>query len=174
MLATVQTLLIHQFEAALSKLRLCVEQCPGEAWDQPVINHAFCQVAFHALFFADYFLEKGEGGFREQAFHRSNADFFRDYEELEDKKPELLYDRDAIIKYALFCRDKAKTAIQSESEESLAAQCEFARQDFSRGERYVFTIRHLQHHAAQLSFKLRHDFGIAIPWVSSGWFDDQA
>jgi hypothetical protein len=40
---------------------------------------------------------------------------------------------------------------------------------FSRGELHVCNFRHLQHHAAQLSLRLRSDAGVEIPSVGSGW-----
>jgi hypothetical protein len=39
----------------------------------------------------------------------------------------------------------------------------------SRAELYVYNLRHIQHHAAQLSLRLRLDHGVNIAWVGSGW-----
>ena len=38
-----------------------------------------------------------------------------------------------------------------------------------RAELHVYSIRHIQHHAAQLSLRLRLDAGVAIPWIGVGW-----
>ena len=46
----------------------------------------FCQVAFHVLFFTDFYLEATEDTIRDRVFHRANLDAFRDYEELEERK----------------------------------------------------------------------------------------
>ncbi len=130
---------------------------------------AFCQVAFHTLFFTDYYLGREEHGFRDQPFHRDNPKFFRDYEELEDRKQELLYDRPTIRAYLDHCRRKAADAIAGETAETLGAPCGFARRDFSRAELHVVNIRHIQHHAAQLSLRLRLDHQEHIPWFGSRW-----
>jgi hypothetical protein len=162
----------HQFEAALCTLSICIEKCPDAAWNAPVANYKFCQVAFHTVFYADYYLgPPDEQSFREQPFHREYAGFFRDYEEFIDRQPVLLYDRPTVEKYVEHCRRKALLAIAAETAQSLAAPCGFPRKSFSRAELHVYSIRHIQHHAAQLSLRLRLDHQIDIPWVRTGWDD---
>ena len=172
MLDTLKTLLANQFDAALCTLELCIARCPDAAWDAPVANLKFCQVAFHTLFFADAYLgpSDDEDAFRAQPFHRAHAAFFRDYEEFEDRAQTLLYDRPTVRRYVEHCRAKAAAALASETAESLSTPAAFARRSFSRAELYVYNTRHVQHHAAaQLSLRLRLDHGIDIPWVGSGW-----
>jgi hypothetical protein len=170
MLETYKLSIANQLDAALCMLDLCVEQCPDALWNSRVGNLAFCQVAFHALFFTDFYLgEPDEDAFRGQPFHRQNAHIFRDYEELEDRVQVLLYDKPAIKSYLGHCRDKISEVIAAETDESLQAPCGFARKSFSRAELYVLNIRHIQHHAAQLSLRLRLDAKESVPWVGSGW-----
>ncbi len=171
MLDTLKQLIAHQFESALCTLHACIDRCPQDVWDSHVGNHPFCQVAFHALFYADYYLGPNEGSFRKQPYHRDNASFFRDYEELEDREPELLYDKPSIQSYAAHCRKKAAQAIAAETADSLAAPADFKRRTFSRAELYVYNLRHIQHHAAQLSLRLRLEAQVDIPWIGSGWRD---
>jgi hypothetical protein len=60
----------------------------------------------------------------------------------------------------------------AETEQSLRAACKFAwlaRLSMSRAELHVYNIRHIQHHAAKLSLRLRLDYGLDIRWVGSGW-----
>ena len=47
-----QQIVTSQFEAALCTLDLCIDRCPDAMWEARVANLAFCQVAFHTLFFA--------------------------------------------------------------------------------------------------------------------------
>jgi len=169
MLETCRILLANQFEAALCTLGKCIDACPDANWNARVGNLAFCQVAFHTLFFTDYYLGPNEDEFRRQPFHLQNSDFFRDYEELADHAPRLLYDRPGIQNYVAYCRQRALAAIAAETAESLSGRCGFGRNTFSRAELHVYNIRHIQHHAAQLSLRLRIDAGVDIPWVGSGW-----
>jgi hypothetical protein len=171
MLDAVKTMLGNQFDAALCALNVCIDRCPDSSWDAPVANLKFCQAVFHTLFYADYYLGRDDDkdAFRAQPFHRQHAGFFRDYEEFEDRAQTHAYDRPTIRLYVAHCRGKAAAALREETAESLAAPCAFGRRAFSRAELYAYNTRHLQHHAAQLSLRLRLDHGIDVPWVGSGW-----
>lgn len=169
MLDTLKELISNQLQAALRTLDFCIENCPEAAWDAPIANLAFCQVAFHTLFFADFYLGANEHEFRQQPFHRDNPQFFRDYEELEYRKQVLLYDQVAVRSYLDHCRTKVAVVLAQETAETLSAPCGFARREFSRAELYVHNTRHIQHHAAQLALRLRLDYQQETPWFGSGW-----
>ena len=166
-LTTLKELLAHQYEAALTTLGLCIDRCPEELWHGKVGNRSMCQVAFHTLFFADYYLGENEAAQLEQAYHKERAAVFRDYEELQPRVPVLLYERGDVVDYLQFCLAKAERTVMRESEEVLAGPCNFPRKSFSRAELHVYNIRHIQHHAAQMSLRLRLDAGVEIPWVRS-------
>jgi hypothetical protein len=67
------------------------------------------------------------------------------------------------------CRQKAIKVIAAETEASLKGPCRFARRTITRAELHVYNMRHVQHHAAQLSLRLRLNAKIDIPWIGSGW-----
>lgn len=171
MLAAFRELIAHQYEAALCTLGIGVARCPDVAWNAPVGNWAFCQAAFHTLFFADYYLGESPDALTAQPFHRENAEFFRDYEELQPRPPSLLYERVDIQKYLAHCRAKALAVTSAETESVLSGPCGFPRKTFSRAELHVYNIRHIQHHAAQMSLRLRLNHQVDVPWVRSGWED---
>jgi DinB family protein len=171
MLDEFKRLIASQFDAALCTLNLCVDRCPVAIWNLPVGNYPFSQVAFHTLFFTDYYLGLNAESFRDQPFHRAHHDFFGDYEQLEPREPTSIYERESIIEYLKFCRDKAAVAIAAETADTLCARADFARRAFSRAELYPYNIRHIQHHAAQLSLRLRISAHVDIPWCGSGWRD---
>jgi hypothetical protein len=165
----VKQLIDNQFQASLSTLAFCVEKCPDSDWNLPVARYPFSQVAFHTLFFADYYLGLDAESFRSQPFHLANTELFADYEQLEDREPTSLYTRLQIRTYLQFCHEKATAAIAAETESSLSAPAKFARRNFTRAELYVYNMRHIQHHAAQLILRLRLNTDIDIPWIGSGW-----
>lgn len=169
MVESVKRLIAGQFEAALCTLHHCVARCPDPLWDAPVAKYPFCQVAFHALFFADYYLGRDAESLRRQPFHLANPNLFGDYEQLQDREPESRYEKPQIEAYLGFCRLKAVAAITAETAEDLCAPAKFARRDFSRAELHVYNIRHIQHHAAQLILRLRLDADVDIPWIGAGW-----
>jgi hypothetical protein len=164
MLETYKKLIANQYDAAFATLGACIDQCPEANWNGKIANLAFCQVVFHTLFFADYYLGPNAESFRQQAFHRQSADFFRDYEELEDRPPKWLYDKSSIKTYLQFCRKKASEVIATETANSLSGSSGFKGRTFTRAELHVYNIRHIEHHAAQMSLRLRLDANVAIPW----------
>lgn len=175
MLDTVKTLIVSQYEAALSMLKASVDTCPDTAWDARVANYKFFQVVFHTLFFTDLYLGPDEESFRQQPFHLHHGQLFAKYdverEPLEDPAPGLC-DKTSLLTYLEFCRRKAAEVVAEETEAGLIAPCGFnrgSRRNFSQAELHIYNIRHIQHHAAQLSLRLRLDTNAGVDWVGSGW-----
>ncbi len=166
-----QQIVLNQFEAALGMLNLAIERCPDAAWNEPVANLAFCQAAFHTLFFGDYYLERSSDTTRlkAQSFHREHAAEFRDYEELEDRPQALRYERGFIRAYLRHVLSKARDVIAAETDETLWGPSGFEWLPFPRVEAHLYSLRHIQHHAAQLIVRLRQQFDPDVPWVRSGW-----
>lgn len=167
MLQLFQTAVIHQFQAAFAMLDRCVDHCPASQWESPVVNLKFCQVAFHALFFTDVYLGVDLKSLREQSFHREHPELFADYEELEDRPQQQIYSKDDAKMYLQHCRDKAEAVIGGETEASLAMTPGFDWLEFSRAEVHLYNLRHLNHHIAQLSMRLRMGTGDGVAWVKS-------
>jgi len=82
MLNTFKTLLANQHEAVFCMWNTFIDRCPDSSWNEPIVNLAFCQAAFHTLFFADVYLGRKIDAVRDQSFHHDNTESFRDYEEL--------------------------------------------------------------------------------------------
>lgn len=171
MLETLKELLAHQYEASLCTLNFAVARCPDASWHQPVAKWKFCQAAFHTVFFADLYLQPGDDieVFKRQPFHVEHKDVFRDYEEVEDRAQVLLYDRPFVMNYLQHARTKARETIARESADVLAGPSGFHWRKCSRAELHVYNIRHIQHHAAQLSLRLRLDTDVDVPWVGHAW-----
>ena len=168
---TLVELLSHQYEASLCMLNLAIERCPGAVWNQPVAAWKFCQAAFHVVFFGDVYLQASDDieALKGQRFHVEHRGDFRDYEELEDREQVLLYEKAFVLSYLQFVRAKVKEVLARETAEVLAGPSGFARRKCSRAELHVYNIRHIQHHAAQLSLRLRLDARVDVPWVGHAW-----
>src|SRR5262249_54390940 len=108
---------------------------------------------------------------KRQPFHREHQADFCDYEELEDRPQVLLYDKPFVLSYLKHLRGKARETIARESAEVLAGPSGFHRRTCSRAELHVYNIRHIQHHGAQSSLRLRLDAQVDIPWVGHEWKD---
>lgn len=169
MLQTYKDLIARQYEAALCMLGACVDRCPDENWRGPVATWKFCQAVFHVLFFTDVYLGPDLESIYQQPFHREHADIFADYEEIGGGLQQATYEKPFIRAYLAHCRRKAAESIAAETEDSLHQTANFDWLHLIRAELHVYNIRHIQHHAAQLSLRLRLDAGEDIPWVGSGW-----
>jgi uncharacterized damage-inducible protein DinB len=167
MLDYVKQILAGQFEAALAMLHQCLANCPPEHWEGKIANGTFRQVAYHALFFVDFYLSPSEETFTFRDLHARGGD------ELQPA-PTLGLSQDESLTYLALCREKLREALAAETRESLAGPSGFAYRRFSRGELYIYNLRHVQHHTGQLSAYLRRvDAALAdhkaLPWVGSGW-----
>ncbi len=74
MIESIQNAILGQFEAALAMLSHCVDACPAAHWEERIANNTFRQVAYHALFFADYYLSPDEDSFQLRALHQRGGD----------------------------------------------------------------------------------------------------
>lgn len=168
MLATYKEAITSQFDAALKTLGHCIDSCPDDLWSEPVVELTFNQAGFHALFFADLYLGREIEGLREQPFHQEHGSDFGDYEELEQRKQTQSYDKTFLKAYLDHCRMKAKRVIASEDEAALLSRPGFQWLEFTRAEVHTYNLRHVQHHASQLSLWLRTAGAEGAPWVGEG------
>lgn len=164
MIEYVKTILAGQFEAALCMLKECIEKCPSDHWQAPIANHSFGQVAYHTLFFVDLYLSPGEAAFQLRDIHRRGGD------ERSSTAVCPGLTKDETLAYLALCRQKFIETLASETADSLQRESGFSWLPFSRGELYVSSIRHVQHHTGQLSASLRRivDDGQRW-WVRTGW-----
>ena len=78
------------------------------------------------------------------------------------------------LSYLKICREKMLATIAAETKDSLRAPSGFSWYKITRGKLHLVNIRHVQHHAAQLSAFLRRvvpecQDHRALPWVHTGW-----
>jgi hypothetical protein len=163
--------LVSQTLAGLAMLKDCIDRCPEKEWNERHNDYPFSQVVFHALFDCDYHLCDHDEELATQIFHRENRAIFADYEELEDRIPRHLYERDFIDAYYEHCRAKAISTIEAKSAADLLVPKTDVRKNMTRLERYVNLIRHLQHHAAQLGLRLQFSTGKEMEWIGRGYGD---
>lgn len=170
MIALVRRSLARQFEAALCTVQQCVAACPPEHWEGKIANDAFRQIAYHTLFYLDFYLTRDEGAFELHALQQRGGD---------ERGPALspgLNQADT-LRYVALCREKIAAALAAETEATLQGPSGFSWLKFSRLEAHIYNIRHVQHHAGQMCAYLRRVVAaLADPktlrWVGSGWRDE--
>ena len=171
MLDTVKAALLGQFNASLYTLRDCVLKCPAELWFERVGHDPYWYVAYHTLYFTDFYLEEDEAAFRPQPFHREDDELLgpRPWPSATPPGREVAYTPDVIKGYVAHCRAKAAAVIGAETAATLSGPSGFARRKTSRLELHVYNTRHVQHHAAHLSLRLLQTTGSGADWRGSGW-----
>jgi hypothetical protein len=167
MIESMKPILTGQFEAALCMLNQCVAACPPAHWEGKIANDTFRQIAYHTLFYADFYMTRDENAFELRDLNRRGGD-----ERGPDLSPGL--SKDETLEYAAICRRKAVETLAAETAATLAGASGFARHAFSRVELHIYNLRHIQHHTGAMSAYLRRIEGAlpdwrALPWVGRGW-----
>ncbi len=145
-----------QFGAGLDMLTDSIQTCPDAIWQ---VDQRFSQLAYHTLFFLDYYLTKEPVGF-------SQPDQFS-YSEF-DEDPELvIFSKSELLNYLDACRSKAKGFIFGLDAIQLKKRWinESQTMNFSMLEILLYNLRHVQHHVGQLNLVLRETSQTAPDWV---------
>jgi len=163
----------NQLLAGLAMLRAAILDCPPDQLAAAHQDYPFSQVAFHALFYCDFYLSESEEEFFNQIFHKANLDTFDDYEELEYRQAVKIYDLDFLLLYVQHCKDKITKTMRENSLEKCQEQAKVKKNPISRLELFVDTARHTQHHAAQLGLRVQFLTRKEMKWKESGWFQPE-
>lgn len=155
----IRTALKFQYHAALKTLREAIEQCPDRMWNDPAdATVPFWRVAYHTLFFAHFYLQQDRRDFKPWA--RTNADAH--WESLDGPRVSEGFTRADLLEYWQVCDGMMDSGV--DALDLSAAQCGFPWYKMGTLEHQLVNIRHIQHHAAMLSARLREKAGIGIDW----------
>ena len=150
----------RQFGAAIDALEAAIRACPDSLWGDRSRRPEFWYVAFHTLFFLDYYSAKARDGFAPP------APFGLEEMDPEGVMPPRVYTREELLRYLEYGRERSREAIRRLTEESIEHPSPMSRSGLSEFELLVYGTRHVQHHSAQLNLMLRQA-GIEPPrWVS--------
>lgn len=152
----------QQYGAAIDMLEDAIKLCPDHLWtavlwkDTDDLRYGeFWFVAFHTLCWLDIFLTGSEEGFvPPHPFTRTAL-------------PEQPYTKEQILAYLGRCRSKCRSTIEALTDEQAQQRCVFAWMEPSFLELQLYSLRHVQEHAAQLSLVLgQHDVD-GFDWIVS-------
>ena len=142
-------------------LEAAVRACPDDEWDSPEHRNRFWHIAYHALFYVHLYLFRSAEEHRPWSGHRDGAnDLGKEVEP---------YTREGILEFLAFCREHARRRIAALD---LTAESGFSWLAFGPVERLAYNLRHLQHHAGQLSERIRQATGDGVKWVGRGRSDE--
>src|SRR5262249_38461269 len=122
----------------------------------------FWYLAFHTLFWLDYYLRPVEKDFTPP------APFTLDEMDPAGLYPDRAYTRDELLAYLAHGRRRVRERLDPLSDAAAAEPCGFERRDISVLELLVYNLRHVQHHVGQLQLLLRQQTQSAPGYVGRG------
>jgi hypothetical protein len=165
----VRSALKSQYHGVYKTLREVIEKCPDSMWDDPADGAArFWRVAYHTLYYSHFYLHQRQEDFTPWARHRDEAQCLASVPWDNDQAPKPCepFTRDDLLGYLGECDRMIDAAV--DALDLSAPQCGFPWYRMPTLEHQIVNIRHIQHHAAILSSRLRRSAGIAIDWVDKG------
>jgi hypothetical protein len=160
-------ILWDQFGASIDMLDNAMNACPDDLWSDPSKPPAwdhngivgFWYLAYHTLFFLDLQLSGPAEGFAPPPpFDRRELD----PKGLLPKRP---YTKPELETYLRHCRDKCYSILANFTEDQARRVCQYGSLRLTFGELMLYSMRHVQHHAAQLNLLLRQHTGSAPRYV---------
>lgn len=147
-------MLWRQFEVAINSLGDALRECPDALWrerlwaDEPgqwvaLGFGAFWYLGYHALFWLDLYLTGAEEDF-------APPTPFALVEMNDGETLPRVYSRDELLGYLELCRTRCRETIAGLTPETAARICRFGWGEVPFGELLIYTLRHVQEHAAQL------------------------
>lgn len=165
----VRAALTSQYRAALKVLRDVIEKCPEELWYRPADGLApVWRVVYHTLYFTNLYLHQRQEDFTPWARHQEEANYIASVPRENHRPPRPCepYGRGDLLEYWQRCFDAV--AARVEALDLTAEQCGFPWYQMSTLEHQLLNLRHIQHHAAILSFRTRQAGGGEVKWVGKG------
>jgi hypothetical protein len=156
-------MLWRQFERTINDFENALRDCPAELWekslwaDQPdqwvaAGFSTFWYLSYHTLFWLDLYLTGAEEGFVPP----------EPFDLVEMDAGEVLprtYTRAELLRYLEDCRRKCQETIATLSTEQAHRLCRFPWGELPFAELLLYTMRHVQEHAAQLRMFLGQQAG---------------
>lgn len=158
---TLKTSIWQQFGAALDTLEDGINLCPDSLWtavlweddEDPRYGH-FWYISTHTLLWLDLFLGGTSAGFKP-------PDPF-----IRGKLPEKPYTKNEVLDYLKQCRQKSKSVIEAVTDETAYRICKFEWMEPTFLELQLYSMRHIQEHAAQLNYFLGRNGVTGQDWVA--------
>jgi hypothetical protein len=172
-----RTILKNQHHAALAMLRQAIELCPDNIWSSDTHRNPFWRIAYHILYFVHLYLQPNLESFSPWQHHQTGLQYLddmpgplevSDFVELPHRPPQTgePYTKAELLEYWGVCDNMIDQCLDRLN--LLDPESGFYWYKLSKLEHQIISIRHTQHHAAQLADRVRGNSNTGIDWVSSG------
>ena len=166
MLIIDKEMLWRQFSVAIDTFGNALRNCPDELWEKQLWKDqpdqwvaagfsAFRYLGYHTLFWLDLYLTGAEEGFAPPAPF--------DLVEMEPHETlPRIYTKEELLGYLDDCRQRCQETIRALTSEQANRLCRFSWGELPFAELLLYTMRHVQEHAAQLSLFLAQQARLKI------------
>lgn len=156
-----------QYRAALGMLEEAIDRCPEALWEDRGHPNAFWQVAYHALFYAHMYLQPDLESFKPWHGHQARVQYQSGIAGPPKAGNDLPlvakpYTKAQVREFLTLC-DSMVDAV--DNLDLLEPRSGFPWYTCSKLEHQIISIRHLQHHTAQLGDRLRGAGGSGLVWL---------
>ena len=150
-----------QFGASIDALEAAIRACPDRLWSEASTSpqHQPWYLAYHTLFWLDYYLAESKESYVSPPGH-ALTEF-----DPRGAYPERVYTKEETLEYLEHGRQKCRRTIRDLTPDE-AERHRDMRPELPFVEFLLYSMRHVQHHTAQINLLLRQG-GIEPPrWVS--------
>jgi hypothetical protein len=165
----IRSALKSQYHGALETLHDVIEKSPDAMWNEPADGLApFWRVVYHTLYFTHWYLQQTQENFTPWARHRDEAEFMTSVPGENNRAPNRCqpFTREDLLEYWRLCDEMIDARV--DALDLSAPESGFPWYEMPKLEHQIVNIRHIQHHAAILSSRLRRSAGIEVDWVDGG------
>jgi hypothetical protein len=160
-------ILWHQFGAAIETLENALKVCPDELWHARLWHESklqpefaeFWYIVYHTIFWLDYYCSESADRFTVP------APFTISELEMDAVLPERTYTKQELQTYLKYAHAKCHAKIEGLADENEPQRVRDNWRVKTVAELLLYTMRHVQEHAAQLSMLLGQKTGSAPGWV---------
>ncbi len=154
----------EQFGAAVDMLENAMRACPDPLWDDASlpVPRRFWYQAFHTLFWLDWYLADSMESFGPP------RPFTRDEFDPAGVYPERAYTKAELFDYLTHGRERLRVKLDALDDASAMRRTHVRSKEFSTLELHLYSMRHVQHHAAQMNLLLRQGTDSAPRWITRG------
>ena len=160
--------LASQYKASLEMLRTVLEKVPGEHWNDEEYNNPIWQIAYHTLWSAKFYLSANPESYSPLKNAIEGAESLGGSNDWENPEEGVKVDGFHTKEDLLYFIDEIEANLLISIEDiPLEQDSGFEWYPFSRFELHINTIRHIQHHTAQLIERLKAKDITGFSW----WID---
>ncbi len=169
-LEPLRSVLKSQYHATIAMLTDAIEKYPEEHWLTQEQPNAAWQLAYHTLYFVEYYSRPTWENFKPWLTHGAptqNDDGIAGPADPNSALPLIPepFSKTEVLSYAKYCDKMIDETINSM--DVLSAESGFYWYKVSKFEHQIINLRHAQHGLAQLADRLRAIANVGVKWVGA-------